>query len=548
MLRKIRRIVQILFLLFFLFLLLRTVYPADFIIPLDFFLRLNPLVAIGTMLASRNFSLTLITSFTFAIVLVFLTLLLGRFFCGWVCPLGTTLDISDRIFFKRFKRPKIKYNVKLRNIKYYILIGFLVSAVFSLQIIWLMEPISIVTRSYGIILYPYFSYVTRSTFDTLYRVKGVNIISERVYSLFRNYLLPLEQPTTRMLLLFFSVFAVIVLLSILQRRFWCRNLCPLGGLLGLLSTRLSFWRRRVNNRCVECGACRRSCGVSAISENPRFYWPQECTECMTCVSVCPVNAISFGLKQPFFDLPATTGLDISRRSFVKSAVVGLMAVPLLKINYSKRNMDESVIRPPGSLPEEQFLDKCIRCGECMKVCPTNGLQPAFMEAGVEGIGTPMLVPRVGYCEYTCTSCLKICPTDAILKLLEDEKKKIKIGTARIDTTRCIPYSEYENCLVCEEQCPVPTKAIKFEIKDIITFKGDVRRLKFPVVLKDKCIGCGICENKCPVKPKAAILVTAQIPGKTSHGGLNYSADKSSMEEPGPQSVGTVEVPGQEQQK
>ncbi len=184
----------------------------------------------------------------------------------------------------------------------------------------------------------------------------------------------------------------------------------------------------------------------------------------------------------------------------------------------------------------------------MKVCPTNGLQPTFLEAGVEGIGTPMLVPRVGHCDYTCTSCLKVCPTDAIIKLPEAEKKKIKIGTARIDTSRCIPYSEYENCLVCEEQCPVPTKAIKFEIRDVITFKGDVRRLKFPVVLKDKCIGCGICENKCPVKPKAAILVTAQMPGKTSHGGLNYSSEESRMESPGPQSIGTMEVPDQAPQE
>lgn len=545
MLRKIRRISQIAVLLFFLFLLFKTVYPADFIIPLDFFLRLNPLVAVGTILASRSVSLSLIGGFSFAIVLIILTLILGRFFCGWVCPLGTTLDIFDRVFFKRFNRPKIRYNTKLRNLKYYFLIFFLIGSIFSLQLIWIMEPISIATRSYGIILYPYFSYVTKSTFDTLYQIKGVNILSEKIYSLFRNYLLPLEQPTTRMLLMFFSVFVIIISLSIIQKRFWCRNLCPLGGLLGLLSTRLSFWRRRVNNKCVECGNCRRACGVSAIPENPRFYWPQECIHCMTCVNVCPVNAISFGIKQPFYDMPATTGLGLSRRSFIRSAVAGTGVVPIFKINYAKRNMEESVIRPPGALPEEQFLDKCIRCGECMKVCPTNGLQPVFLEAGVEGIGTPMLVPRVGYCEFTCTSCLKVCPTDAILKLPEEEKKKIKIGTARIDTTRCIPYSEYENCLVCEEQCPVPEKAIKFEIKDIITFKGDIRRLKFPVVLKDKCIGCGICENKCPIKPKAAILVTAQIPGKVSHGGLNYSAEKSKMEEPGPQSIGNLEVPGQE---
>ena len=265
---------------------------------------------------------------------------------------------------------------------------------------------------------------------------------------------------------------------------------------------------------------------------------------MTCVDVCPVDAISFGLKQPFFDRPATVGLDLSRRSFLESAIVGVAAVPLFKLNYSKRYMDETVIRPPGALPEEEFLDKCIRCGECMKVCPTNGLQPTFLEAGVEGIGTPKLVPRVGYCEYVCVSCTRVCPTDAIVELTEAEKKKVKIGTARIDTSRCIPYSEYEDCLVCEEQCPIPTKAIKFEIKDVITFSGDVRRIKFPVVLKDKCTGCGICENKCPVKPEAAILVTSQMPGKKSHGGIVDASETSKMETPGPQSIGTVEVPGQ----
>jgi MauM/NapG family ferredoxin protein len=269
---------------------------------------------------------------------------------------------------------------------------------------------------------------------------------------------------------------------------------------------------------------------------------------MSCRDVCPVNAISFGLRQPFFDRPATVGLDLSRRSFVKSAIAGLAAVPLFKINYKRRDVNEAVIRPPGSLPEEEFLDKCIRCGECMKVCPTNGLQPTFLEAGVEGIATPILVPRVGYCEYVCVSCTRVCPTNAIVELTEEEKKKVKIGVARIDTNRCIPYSEYENCLVCEEQCPVSTKtgkAIKFEIRDVITFDGDVRRLKFPVVLKDKCIGCGICESKCPIKPTAAILVTAQVPRWRPDGQIMRAEEVSKMDEPGPQSIGRVAVPGQE---
>ena len=201
-LRNVRRVAQILFLLLFLLLLLQTVYPADFIIPVDSFLRLDQLVAIGTILASRSLAIHLIPP----LVLIILTLLLGRFFCGWICPLGTTLDISDRLFFIRFRLPKIKYNTRLRNLKYYILIAFIVGAIFSSQLIWLADPLSIVTRSYGVVLDPYFSYITRSTFDTLYNVKGVNVISEPIYSVLRlkNYLIPIQQPTSRILMLFFS--------------------------------------------------------------------------------------------------------------------------------------------------------------------------------------------------------------------------------------------------------------------------------------------------------------------------------------------------------
>ena len=121
MLRTIRRIIQILFLLFFLFLLLNTVYPADFIIPVDFILRLDPLAAVGIMLASR----TLIAKFSYSIIFVALTLFIGRFFCGWLCPLGTTIDIADRLFFKRFKRIKVQPSPKLRNVKYYVLFFFI---------------------------------------------------------------------------------------------------------------------------------------------------------------------------------------------------------------------------------------------------------------------------------------------------------------------------------------------------------------------------------------------------------------------------------------
>jgi ferredoxin len=142
----------------------------------------------------------------------------------------------------------------------------------------------------------------------------------------------------------------------------------------------------------------------------------------------------------------------------------------------------------------------------MKVCITNGLQPTLFEAGVEGIWTPVLVPRIGYCEYRCTLCGQVCPTDAIRKLPLEEKMKVKIGLAMIDPGRCLPWAHARPCIVCEEVCPTPKKAIWFEEKRVRDRNGKIMTLKQPHVDLELCIGCGICETKCPVLGKPAIYV------------------------------------------
>jgi len=165
-----------------------------------------------------------------------------------------------------------------------------------------------------------------------------------------------------------------------------------------------------------------------------------------------------------------------------------------------------LIRPPGALAEEEFLRRCMRCGECLKVCLTNGLQPSFLEAGLEGIWTPRLDFRVGYCQYYCTLCGQVCPTGAIRKLSQQEKTRTKIGLAYIDKSRCIPYSQGVECIVCEEHCPTPEKAIKFEVVEVMTKEGS-RKIRRPHVDINLCIGCGICEYKCPLQDQPAIIVT-----------------------------------------
>jgi len=203
-------------------------------------------------------------------------------------------------------------------------------------------------------------------------------------------------------------------------------------------------------------------------------------------------------------------MDLSRRHVVLSLVSGVVAVPLIRSTpFSKQGYtNPKLIRPPGSLEEKEFLRRCVKCGECMKVCITNGLQPTLLEAGFEGIWSPQLIPRIGYCEYRCTLCGQVCPSGAIQRLPLEEKMKVRIGLAMIDKGRCLPYAHSTPCIVCEEVCPTPKKAIWFEEAIVKNRDGNEVLVKQPKVNLDLCIGCGICEAKCPVGGQAAIYVTS----------------------------------------
>jgi formate hydrogenlyase subunit 6/NADH:ubiquinone oxidoreductase subunit I len=144
----------------------------------------------------------------------------------------------------------------------------------------------------------------------------------------------------------------------------------------------------------------------------------------------------------------------------------------------------------------------------MKVCPTGGLQPTLTEAGFEGLWTPMLVPQIGYCDYMCNLCGQVCPTEAIEPLKLEDKHATRIGLASFDVTRCIPYAYGRNCMVCEEHCPIPDKAIYCLDVEFQDRNGEKKTIKQPHVDAEKCIGCGICEHVCPYKDRPAIRVNS----------------------------------------
>jgi polyferredoxin len=494
-----RRISQGIFLLLFLFLFLQTESKGkdELGYPVKIFLDFDPLIFITTLLSAH----TVAKAFYFSIIVIIATILLGRVFCGWICPLGTLNNMVSVLRKESVDTPSRNWY----RVKYYILIFLLVSSVFSLQLMGIVDPLSLLIRSFSVSIYPLFNYGIESVFDSLYslNIRGIVEVSETVHSVLKESVLSFQQPLYHQSAFIGMLFLLILGLNLVERRFFCRYLCPLGALLGILS-RFSVLKRSVSEGCTSCGTCASVCQGGAAPGKKEEWRDTECIYCFNCDDICPENAVSFG----FFRKRAASAIDLGRRRVIASMVSGVIAVPLLrvtplsKVDYSKPKL----IRPPGSLEEKEFLKRCVKCGECMKVCITNGLQPTLLEAGIEGIWSPVLVPRIGYCEYRCTLCGQVCPTEAIKRLTLEEKVKVKIGLAMIDKGRCLPYAHAIPCIVCEEVCPTPKKAIWLENAKVKDRKGKEIVVKQPRVDLDLCIGCGICETKCPVVGQPAIYV------------------------------------------
>jgi len=412
--------------------------------PVNWFLQFDPLVAIGTILTTH----TLYRALLWALVTVILTVVFGRFFCSWVCPFGSLHHFVG--FLGNRKKPaaqKIKLNKyrKAQYIKYFILIFFLSMAAFpsigaTLQT-GLLDPISLIMHCFNLVLLPIAD-------------RSVNLASVAARFYEGAWLI-------------LAIFLTAVFLNLVIPRFYCRFICPLGALFGILG-RFAIWRIGKNqSECVNCKLCEKTCeGGCEPAGSIRI---SECVLCFNCFDDCNDAIISYQTQPSLAG--EITNPDISRRGFVLSLASGIFAVPVVRLsNKLGANWSHSVIRPPGALGEEEFLKRCIKCGQCMRLCPTNVIQPGGIDGGLENLWTPVLNNRIGSsgCQLNCTACGQVCPTSAIRpitlseKLGTDEFAKvgpIKLGTAFLDRGRCLPWAMDKPCIVCEENCPVSPKAI-----------------------------------------------------------------------------------------
>ncbi len=500
-------------------------------LPVEAFLLADPFVAAMTLLSTH----AVYRGLAWSIVIVALTLVFGRVFCGWICPFGTIHHFFAWIFPSRYLRGNQRVEANRTHgwqaAKYYLMWGFLGSALAGSAIGGLFDPICIAVRAIGLGVIPALQYlgIHGNTAIASTNVRALQTVADSAQDVFAQSLWTANQSYFHQTwFIVFSLIAIVFMNRFIPR-FWCRALCPLGAFLGVLSRFALFGMEKDHSKCTDCNLCLVHCQGADSPQGGVKHRQDECHMCFNCETACPEDVIKFRFlpnRRSTIQKP-----DMVRRTAVASAAAGAVAIPAMRIaNWPDRHYNEKVIRPPGSVEEREFLERCIRCAECMKVCPNNALHPAFFEAGLEGLWTPILIPRIGYCEFSCVLCGQVCPTGAIQKIDELQKtgrddrtgkvqKPISIGTAMYDQGRCLPWAMATPCIVCEEFCPTSPKAIWAE--EVEVPKRDSKysggqgehapmltvKVQRPHVDPSLCIGCGACEKVCPIVDKPAVYVT-----------------------------------------
>ena len=223
----------------------------------------------------------------------------------------------------------------------------------------------------------------------------------------------------------------------------------------------------------------------------------------------------------------------ARRRFLRSVAMagGVLGCSLLGLAPVLQSRANPRLRPPGALDEDRLLASCIKCGQCVQVCPVQAIELADLDDGF-GVGVPFIEARAQACDFSCDAvqCVLACPTGALSHEV-DQKEQVYMGVARlarpnaclarqgkgftglvrgadfpgllryaeIDRWNPIPVAEYpydlEVCDLCVRQCPIEG-AIKLEALD----KGG-----FTPVIQKECVGCGVCEMICPAEPAAIVV-------------------------------------------
>jgi ferredoxin-type protein NapF len=472
--------------------------------------------------ANKFISVGVAAALGFTIVLV-LTIVSGRIYCSFLCPLGTLQDVFSRIggkFRKRFRR----YGFRMPHtiLRYSILaITLIVTLTWGINLLTILDPYSIFGR-----IMTYFGKPV---------VMILNNLLAHIFGKFDIYTF-VNAPVTGFVLLSYLIpalfFLLVLLLSFMKGRLFCNTVCPVGTFLGLLS-KVSVLRIKFDDpKCTKCGRCAVACKSSCIDFLNKSVDHSRCVGCFNCLKSCPDKALEYGPVS--LKIRKQEGRNLTDTGKRRNIIVALFIIPGLGRSVAAQNKTAPVpkkastvkekktsnICPPGSTSISNFTSNCTACSLCVSACPNNVLVPSWKEFGIASVMQPHMNFHKGFCAYECIRCLEVCPTGALMPLTLESKKLTQIGKAIFIKENCIVNTEKTACGACAEACP--TKAVH-----MIPFEA---RLVIPETTDDICIGCGHCENACPTTPFKAIFVNGNTVHKSAKKPVNIQTDLKKPED------------------
>lgn len=441
------------------------------------------------------------------VVLLLLTLLMGRVYCSLICPLGILQDIISHIrgLVGKKKNRKNRFNYSTPRT----LLRLCVMGLFILLII--LGLCNIVATTVVSLIEPYSAYgrIASSIFAPIYDA-GNNLIADSLVDSECYWFYRVESFISVPLVIIATVTLLVVgIMAWMGGRIYCNTICPVGTILGFIS-KYSILKPVIDtSKCNGCTKCARNCKSSCIDAKNHNIDYSRCVVCMDCINNCSTGAISYSIRKNTKIAPEknTQKVDKNRRNFMITGVALTAATAmnaadkttdggLAKIIEKEKPQRKTRIVPPGAVSISHLQRHCTGCQLCISACPNNVLTPS---TELSTLMQPIVGYENGYCRPECVRCSDACPVGAFHKITVEEKSSIQIGRAVVNLESCVA-AKGNKCGNCADKCP--TGAIKMVSKN----PNDEKSALMLVVNESKCIGCGACEYYCPVRPISAISV------------------------------------------
>ncbi|MCC8134375.1 MAG: 4Fe-4S dicluster domain-containing protein [Tannerellaceae bacterium] len=438
-----------------------------------------------------------------------LGLVFGRIYCSTLCPAGVLQDIINHLFCIGKKKKngiyRFKYTKPMNLLRYGLLGLTIVLAIFGVTelLVWL-DPYSNFGRIGSSLFRPAVIWINNLLADVMMSMDNYTF-----------YHVTIKTVTTASLVAAITILLTFMVMVIFRGRLFCNTLCPVGGLLSLVSRYSLFKISFDKHTCNSCGICERTCKAEAIDSKEMQVDISRCVDCFNCLGSCKKGSLQYRFTPSFRKatevqpVSSTDQMVNTRRSFLATGATVAATLPVVSaVAKTMKSTDEDDVEsrhwppvlPPGAINVERFKGKCTGCHVCVTKCPSQVLRPAGLQYGFGYLLRPYVSYHDSYCNYECTICSQVCPTHALKPLTVDEKVTTQIGIATFFIDRCIVNTEETDCGACSEHCP--TQAVH-----MVPYKGT---LTIPHVEPDLCIGCGGCESICPVNPDRAIIIKSNL--------------------------------------